>query len=373
MKTSQNFIELTAKNSGKKFNVFFEAPAYRMDPHRFKGFGSDCNFEIMHGKKSLILDSFSFLEWKYEFQRFVGAKIKKTTVGLELTDESWKQVQELKESLTGQTNKIHEEHAKLASEQPVYYVMYDFLDWGDYTMNQERDIRIVRKPLEQYGEIRGVIVKGYRFLNRDIGEWSDEWDADVKQHRSDQEREFEIPGQVAKKWIARHKRMTAEREAEEKRKEEEKQAKTKAKKEAAAAERKADFARYHIELEDTTNTYDEDGKIPCYHYSVTHRQSGRVFKFTDRNVFDFGRVVNPVFPVDGGLAINVQEFMAHFDSEEKKEEYRKSHPTTSGWGWQRTNMSDVSDSRAWVPMDEIEVGAYEIVLKYGKAYRGMRM
>jgi hypothetical protein len=52
---------------------------------------------------------------------------------------------------------------------------------------------------------------------------------------------------------------------------------------------------------------DEDGKIAHYRYTVTCH-SGKTFIFTDRNIFDFGRVINPDYEIapgrSGGILIN---------------------------------------------------------------------
>ena len=48
---------------------------------------------------------------------------------------------------------------------------------------------------------------------------------------------------------------------------------------------------------------------PCFTTRVTHIETGESYVFTTRNVFDFGHVVNPAYPViegadEGGLAVN---------------------------------------------------------------------
>lgn len=117
----------------------------------------------------------------------------------------------------------------------------------------------------------------------------------------------------------------------------------------------------------TAEDFDEEGITPCYHYTLTHIETKRQFKFIDRNIFDFGRVVNPV---RGGIYINVEKFMSDnkytFSTEEKRDEYRKSHPTSSGWILDRYNEGIEE-------VEELEVKAYQIVVKNGFASRDIRL
>lgn len=87
---------------------------------------------------------------------------------------------------------------------------------------------------------------------------------------------------------------------------------------------------------------DEGGKTMMYEHIVT--VNGKTFMFTERNLFDFGRVINPK---RGGLI--------SCDSETGKY-YRKKFDDANGWN----RVEDI---------DEDEARAYKIVLKYGKYAR----
>jgi hypothetical protein len=92
---------------------------------------------------------------------------------------------------------------------------------------------------------------------------------------------------------------------------------------------------------------DEGGKTMMYEHIVT--VDGKKFVFTERSLFDVGRVINPK---RGGLISR--------DSETGKY-YREKFNDANGW-------NRVED------LDEDEARAYEIVLKYGKyAGTGIRM
>lgn len=149
-----------------------------------------------------------------------------------------------------------------------------------------------------------------------------------------------------------------------------------------------------FEIEKVTKTFDEDGEIPCFHYRITHQETGRIFKFIDRNLFDVGRIINPAC---GGILIDVEEFIKNnpftfsglnhndyhvqdnnpdFDpsKSEKANEYRAEHPSETGCGYERSFIAeDSEDKREWIPVDQIELSAYKIVQQYGSAMRGIRV
>ncbi|MDA8084079.1 MAG: hypothetical protein M0024_10525 [Nitrospiraceae bacterium] len=96
---------------------------------------------------------------------------------------------------------------------------------------------------------------------------------------------------------------------------------------------------------------DEDGTTEGIEYTVKYKN--KTYIYTVRNIFDFGLAINPN-TTGGGLAMNVEEFIKTnkytFSLPEAAEEYRKSHQTPTGWGWNTIN--------GWKPMDEDEVKVY---------------
>lgn len=67
---------------------------------------------------------------------------------------------------------------------------------------------------------------------------------------------------------------------------------------AEAAERERAEIMQHIKNIETEkkDIYDEGGKTVLFTHRVTMK-SGAVFTFADRNIFDFGRVINPCYPI----------------------------------------------------------------------------
>lgn len=118
------------------------------------------------------------------------------------------------------------DHAARASVQPVRYVAYDFLDWGDYSINQEREIQEWRPGLPEYGEAKWMRGRCWSFWNTNIGDRQEAWKAlleasPVSEIRADLR---DISPETAGEWIAW---TTGENE---------RRAEEKVKKEAAAIE-----------------------------------------------------------------------------------------------------------------------------------------
>ena len=149
--------------------------------------------------------------------------------------------------------------------------------------------------------------------------------------------------------------------------------------------------------------YDDDGDSESL---ITVELEGQKFEYSARNIFDFGLVINPV--KGGGMAIDVELFVQNNylkyedDSDEiwsqrfswtktncqtveewKQQQieagrrgaqsFRDSHPTPSGWGWDRSRWIPKYEF-VWEPMSELEVRAYKLAEEnVPNALRGMRM
>lgn len=162
-----------------------------------------------------------------------------------------------------------------------------------------------------------------------------------------------------------------------------------------------------FELSKITKSYDEDGPTNCYHYTLTHEKTGQVFKFTERNVFDVGRVINPDFEIDpgwgkGGILTPRKENRYLTEEEVKACVFEK---MGNGGGYTlKINGETVMPSKdengrlyyiadtevlvwqscakkdekfiGWQEVREatdLEIKAFNIVEQYGRAFRGIRM
>jgi hypothetical protein len=84
--------------------------------------------------------------------------------------------------------------------------------------------------------------------------------------------------------------------------ENEKREKEKAEREAKIAKREAERNRVLSQVREVNTVakeiVDEGGKTTQYIHTIT-THNGNVYKFSDRNVFDVGRIINPMYDVEG--------------------------------------------------------------------------
>jgi hypothetical protein len=84
--------------------------------------------------------------------------------------------------------------------------------------------------------------------------------------------------------------------------EQKKREKEKAEREAKIAKREAERNRVLSQVREVNTVakeiVDEGGKTTQYIHAIT-THDGNVYKFSDRNVFDVGRIINPMYDVDG--------------------------------------------------------------------------
>lgn len=167
---------------------------------------------------------------------------------------------------------------------------------------------------------------------------------------------------------------------------------------------------YELEYLKPSISEDEDGKTTCYHYKITHIESGRVFKFSDRNVFDAGRCINPEYEIHpdwgmGGLIgyetkqvwiktepCEVSGYVsARDDYGNSKYAKTKTHHKDYIMNDKGEYLFEFSDFQRPVwqscskkngkfvgwqkvrDIDNVEYGAYEIAQKYGKASNDIRL
>ena len=140
---------------------------------------------------------------------------------------------------------------------------------------------------------------------------------------------------------------------------------------AKEAEREKARKEFRVEiLEKSTVSGGEGGPDPYAKVRITDPATGESKVFRCRNIFDFGFVVNPE---GGGLAHNVEALIsrnpATFGTEEQKEEYRRTHPTKTGWGWKR----DFLDGENWIEMTDFEIRAVKYLHRFSPINTHIRM
>lgn len=172
-----------------------------------------------------------------------------------------------------------------------------------------------------------------------------------------------------------------------------------------------DYGDYIMKYDKTTYFQDEDGKSPCHHYTVIHKESKKQFTFTDRNVFDAGRCLNPSYEIDpewgiGGLvsyddaeqvwlsvkpcditgAVTAKDTLGNSIYAQTNKHYRDYVINEKGEYcfifkdyskpiWTSCSKKD-GKFIGWKKVrniDEIEMGAIKIAQKHGRAYNGIRL
>jgi hypothetical protein len=231
-------LNLKHKRSGKIIPVEVQYTIYQHGTKflRFRSFNAPSHIKEVQGKKCIALSSTFFKDFQKEVSAFFGIKLSKSNVNIEISDDSWDEVQTLSKEVDKIAETVKNEFQTLADQQPTYYVMYEFLDWGDYSIHQERDIIKMRKALP--GEENDQTIEKISFWDGNVRDKGDEWSADFKSVKGDKEgSKFEISTELAQKWIAykaEFDRLQAQEQAEEERRQKQKAA-------AREAEEKAKF------------------------------------------------------------------------------------------------------------------------------------
>lgn len=114
----------------------------------------------------------------------------------------------------------------------------------------------------------------------------------------------------------------------------------------------------------------EGGPDPSARVKITDPKTGKSAIFSCRNIFDFGYVVNRE---GGGLLSNVEAMIRDnpifFNAKEKQTEYRETHPTKTGWGWDR----DFLDGPNWIEATDFEIRAVKYLGRFSPIETGIRM
>lgn len=136
-------------------------------------------------------------------------------------------------------------------------------------------------------------------------------------------------------------------------------------------EREQAQKEFTVEILDIdTRAGGEGGHDPSAKVKITDSKTGESGFFSCRNIFDFGYVVNRN---GGGLLNNVEAMIKGnpitFDTDEKKAEYRKNRPTTTGWGWDRYFL----DGPDWIEATDFEIRAVKYLSRFSPIETGIRM
>ena len=231
-------MQITHKRSGKQIEVSVTRQLSVHYPRIiYSAFNTNVVFTIKEGRKCLELSSYKFKDKSVvkAVEHFFNVKINtKQNLFIEITDESWSTIKKEEASFEIAKEEMRKDYERRASELPVWYEMYDFLDWGDYTINREREIKVYREALPEDNGNR-VVVKTYSFWNEKgmlNAEMAAEWDADFKANNNDIEKSsVKISTELAEKWISNHALVESKKAEEDLKRQEEREAKNKAEEE----------------------------------------------------------------------------------------------------------------------------------------------
>ena len=170
---------------------------------------------------------------------FKGLKNKRTLITL--TNEEYARIQSIVEEIKKPAIEEIKKRKEREAAQPKVWVAYDFLDWGDYSINHERNIYLCREPLPEETQTLKVVETTANLWNDRIGDYKEEWEALDGERREVGNLITEgivLSSKEAEKW----NRVSVDADRKEQEAKDAAEAERKAKEEALKAERKAKFA-----------------------------------------------------------------------------------------------------------------------------------
>jgi hypothetical protein len=202
-------FEVIHNKSSKKIKVFFEYDVPLM--RHFIAFGVIVKFEIRKDIKVLVVNHYNIKKAQKAIETSLDVKLAntKSDVCIQITDETWEQHKLYLADWEKEVDKYKKTKTELEAQQPTYFVMFDFLDYGDYRITYERYIRKMRKALQSETNDKQVI--SYSLSDSRIGDRLEEWENDFKSGQENTKTGFvntvDISDEVAQKWINYHQEV----------------------------------------------------------------------------------------------------------------------------------------------------------------------
>jgi len=117
-----------------------------------------------------------------------------------ITDDSYSKLEQIRANFSKEVEDFNADFEARASKMNKFYVMYKFLDYTDYAINDIREIRVYREAMSDEN-IDKVLVKTYKLYNLSDENLRKEFDNDFNSAESLNETEVIISEKVAEKWI----------------------------------------------------------------------------------------------------------------------------------------------------------------------------
>lgn len=200
------------------------------------------------GLPALFISSFYFKEAKAHLAEYIPPmeSMKKANITIVVNHSEYErlkaEIEAIEAPIREKIQAANDARKAREAAQPRVYARWDFLDMGDYAINQEREILECREPLPEEMQTLKVVRTVASLWNDRIGEYGDEWKAIQGEKREVGNYVFPlviISEAEARKWQARAEEAdNAAAKAKE-----EKEAKRKAAEESRQADRAAKFAQ----------------------------------------------------------------------------------------------------------------------------------
>lgn len=157
---------------------------------------------IKENRKCLKVSKYAILrkEVRLALEKTLNCKL--TTdrdIYITITDDSYSKLEQIRANFSKEVEDFNADFEARASKMNRFYVMYKFLDYTDYAINDIREIRVYREAMSDE-KIDKVLVKTYKLDNLDEN-LRKEFDNDFNSAEALNEKEVKVAEKVAEKWI----------------------------------------------------------------------------------------------------------------------------------------------------------------------------
>lgn len=158
---------------------------------------------IKENRKCLKISKYAILrkEVRLALEKILNCKLPKDgDIYITITDDSFSKLEQIIANFSKEVEAFNADFEARASKMNKFYVMYKFLDYSDYAINDIREIRVYREAMSDEN-IDKVLVKTYKLDNLSDENLRKEFDNDFNSAESLNDTEVRISEKVAEKWI----------------------------------------------------------------------------------------------------------------------------------------------------------------------------
>ncbi len=160
---------------------------------------------IKENRKCLKISKYAILqkEVRLALERTLNCKLPANgDIYITITDDSYSKLEQIRANFSKEVEDFNADFEARASKMNKFYVMYKFLDYTDYAINDIREIRVYREAMSDEN-IDKVLVKTYKLDNLSDENLRKEFDNDFNsaESLSLNDKEVKISEKVAEKWI----------------------------------------------------------------------------------------------------------------------------------------------------------------------------